>query len=227
MRQDHVFVLDCDRYFNEDMLKELQSEESSRANRFLVAKTRRQYVVAHWLKGRILSFYADRHPNELKYERNAYGKPCLLGTEFPLHFNLSHTDSGVALAISATDAVGVDIETQRTPLDLPSLVDFTFHPLERARRSDEAIDAELFYRYWTLKEAATKAIGRGLSLAFNSMQLLHTAKDRYHYIDDTGTTWALRYTRLNDRLHLTCCSKGSFASFRQVHLQVVESLTRL
>jgi len=85
-----------------------------------------------------------------------------------LHFNLSHTQSLIAVAVSVGRRVGIDIE---------SLARVTRHnPVKLARRwlsADEAgalqqgasklERAQAFIRLWTMKEAYVKALGCGFS----------------------------------------------------------------
>lgn len=99
--------------------------------------------------------------NELLFNKNAYGKPYLLG--FPdFQFNISHTRNAIAIAISQKE-VGVDIEKIKTA-DL-KIAERFFTKCELDYILSEKTQKEaLFYEIWTKKEAYIKWIGKGLSL---------------------------------------------------------------
>lgn len=76
-----------------------------------------------------------------------------------LQLSLSHTDGLVAAAL-ASRAVGVDVERPR-PRELVEAAPQLFTPMETAALAAVAGSPrlELFYDFWTLKEAACKAAG--------------------------------------------------------------------
>lgn len=79
------------------------------------------------------------------------------------HVSLSHGGDHVAVCV-ATAPCGVDIERPR-PTPVLRLAQRYFSPAEAARLATlTPADAERdFFRLWTLKEAAAKALGQGLA----------------------------------------------------------------
>lgn len=98
------------------------------------------------------------------------GKPFFLYNQ-GLHFSISHTKDHIALAID-TRPVGIDIEQQR-PYK-PALVSRFFHTDEYAFIDSLLPEqqAEAFTRLWTLKEAAVKCTGTGISGEFDQFAIL-------------------------------------------------------
>jgi 4'-phosphopantetheinyl transferase len=102
---------------------------------------------------------------------NAYGRPHV---EAPasgrdLHFNLSHADGLVALAVAGEREIGVDVENVTRGLDLDRLAPYAFAAAE-ADAFAQAAETEkrsVFFAFWTLKEAYIKARGMGLSLGLD------------------------------------------------------------
>jgi 4'-phosphopantetheinyl transferase len=93
------------------------------------------------------------------------GKPYLNGSD--IFFNISHSGDYVVLAVAGRE-VGVDIEKIAPYSEAVSARCFT--PEERewvSRAGDNA-----FFRVWTAKESAAKAIGLGLSLSPSSFSVL-------------------------------------------------------
>ncbi len=84
-----------------------------------------------------------------------------------LHFNLSHTDTLVCLALSETGKIGVDAQTPKNPSD--ALVRKVLTPAERAVYAAADDKAMCFTRFWTQKEALVKQTGEGLSHGFDTL----------------------------------------------------------
>lgn len=86
-----------------------------------------------------------------------------------INFNISHSGRYVVCAISTETIVGIDIEQIKiiNPVDFEKVFAKTEH--------DEIKNAlnplNRFYEYWTMKEAAIKADGRGLGLSFQNIQI--------------------------------------------------------
>lgn len=208
MRHDFVFILPIEVYFDEVMLEKLNHEEKRNAEKIRCCATRRQYVLAHWLKAMALSFYTGIPPNRLEYENNVYGKPSLINSASEIYFNISHTEGYIAMMLSNRHEVGIDIETPNEKIEVEAIVDFTFHPDEISALQKEGISIGTFYQYWTLKEAASKALGRGISLPFNTILTKKHTDQYYQYIDTNGKCWSLVHVILPAGKHLSfCCSE--------------------
>jgi phosphopantetheinyl transferase len=111
-------------------------------------------------------------PADWQFATDDDGKPYVVGPSRDMwHFNTSYGDDAVAIAVSRTNDVGVDIQavaphgTDEVPW--PELT-----PREQARlRLLPAAERYVeFLRMWTLKEAFTKCLGRGATLAFGSLE---------------------------------------------------------
>ena len=113
---------------------------------------------------------------DLRFCCGENGKPRLLGAE-NFHFNLSHAGDYAMAAVSGAE-LGCDIE-KIGPVDLKVARRF-FCPEEYLSIAalPQAAQADLFFRYWTLKESFVKAIGRGLSLPLNAFRIVLGADGR-------------------------------------------------
>lgn len=148
-------------------LRTLSPEERARASRFLFARDRTTFVVAHALLRDALSEHAKVPPAAWTFSRGAQGKPTLAGeyAHLDLAFNLSHTHGLVACAIRRGGEVGIDVERLRDDLRPMELAARFFASSELASLEACADDARAmrFIELWTLKESYVKAIGEGLS----------------------------------------------------------------
>jgi 4'-phosphopantetheinyl transferase len=149
----------------------LDAAERETAERFYFKRDWNLYVKSHvWLR-RLLGQFTDQEPQDVRFHREPNAKPVMLaslGTAVPF-FNLSHTDGYLAIAISMTDDVGIDVEKIRTIRDAGNLMQTILHPAEQAELAAMSPQQRehWFYRLWTAKEAYTKAIGKGLSHRFD------------------------------------------------------------
>lgn len=107
---------------------------------------------------------------DLRISIGEYGKPELVGST--VHFNLSHTAGGVALAVGPA-TLGLDLETPDPKRDLEGLVNRYFTPgeIEQYHGLPAELRPAAFLRGWTGKEALLKALGTGIR------DLAHVAVD--------------------------------------------------
>lgn len=103
---------------------------------------------------------------------NEWGKPGNSGSDWPLHFNLSHSGSDVWMACSNAAPLGIDIEI--TTPDLADLLPVV-HPYEAADLRNDS-SAAACRRLWVRKEAVVKAVGRGLSLPLDDFRVAIDAR---------------------------------------------------
>lgn len=147
----------------------LEDSERQRMNRFIQPKQRHAYLVIHALKRLLLAERLDCKPRELRFQVCDKGKPSVqhppaVETEGVWHFNLSHTEDQVAIALSQ-QPVGIDVEntSRRLPnLELAKRY-FCGEEYNRLVACEPSQRGLLFLKYWTLKEAYLKAEGWGLS----------------------------------------------------------------
>jgi 4'-phosphopantetheinyl transferase len=150
----------------------LSREENERAASFTKEQDRVQFVAAHALLRAMLNACGGI-ALDCRFVIGPYGKPRLHPDHHlpDLDFNISHTLGAVACGISLGATIGVDIEnhTRMTnSLDIAAAY-FGRDELATLREAPEANRDVLFYKFWTLKEAALKATGRGLSVPLSDI----------------------------------------------------------
>lgn len=109
--------------------------------------------------------------------RGVRGRPELADGAARIDFNVSHT-RGVALIAVARDLpgrarIGVDIEHRDREVGADRLARKFLTPRERATLADLAPDRrrQHFLRYWTCKEAMSKATGDGVIAPFRRLDV--------------------------------------------------------
>jgi 4'-phosphopantetheinyl transferase len=161
----------------------LTAEERAQEPRFYFAKDRRRYLVTRALVRTVLSRYLPVDPRAWTFANNAYGRPAAKNAEAvaaSLAFNLSHTHSLIALAVSRGRELGVDVENARAREVSIDIADHYFAPDEVAALSKVPAHRQQFrfFEYWTFKESYIKARGMGLSLPLD--------KFAFHYDGDAS-----------------------------------------
>jgi 4'-phosphopantetheinyl transferase len=123
----------------------LCAQELARAARIVPARRRIRWARSRGILRALLGRYLDCDPRTLRFVPGPHGKPALHREEgrggTDLRFNLSHSGEILLLAVTAGREVGVDVERIRQ------------------RYTPELL------RAWTLREAAVKCLGTGLTSA--------------------------------------------------------------
>lgn len=178
--------------FRERYIALLDDGEVARMHRFKYEADRERFLLGHGFLRDVLGRYLNVDGAALTFARGTHGKPYLNG--MPFHFNLSDTKDAVAVAICATQEIGVDIETMTRHVDHSSVADHYFTPDEQDSIRTAEDGKRRFLEFWTRKEAVLKASGVGImddlrvlrvDQAVNRMTITHEvfvamAADEYH-----------------------------------------------
>ena len=170
----HVWCADMRERWPESVLYELLGEEERiRASRFAFEEDRRRYVHAHGLLRMLLGRYLDRSPASIQFMIGRHGKPCLRSENETMHFNLSHARALVLCAFARDREVGVDVEWRDRELSWRDVASYTCSKREQAilASMNGSAQVDTFYSWWTLKEAYVKAVGAGLTLPLNRIDV--------------------------------------------------------
>jgi 4'-phosphopantetheinyl transferase len=152
----------------------LAPEEREQTERFRFDDDRNAYRAAHALRRMALSSIEPAiPPRAWAFETTAHGRPEIdSASELPrLRFNISHTRGLVACVVTRHIECGIDVESISRFRDLGHLAPSILAPAELTQwttsaRSDQP---QLLSRYWTIKEAYSKALGLGMSLPFQQI----------------------------------------------------------
>ncbi len=170
----------------------LSPAERDRMRRFHFKPDQDAYRAAHALARLALSACeAAVPPHAWSFEESSHGRPEISSEQSVprLRFNISHTRNVVACIVTRDLDCGVDVEP--TDRDRHDLAQTVLAPAELATiaAAPEAERTVLFCRYWTLKEAYAKALGLGMSLAFDRIAFelcegsarLHADSAEWHF----------------------------------------------
>jgi 4'-phosphopantetheinyl transferase len=158
----HVWLADIGEF---DGMAAAPASEELRAQRFLRQDDRRRFLGGRALARGVLGGYLGCPPTEVTFALADSGKPYMCPRSgADLRFNISHSGSVVALAVSVGVEVGVDVETEppSDPAGLAPMV-LSTQELQAFESLPEALRPAAFLRCWTRKEALLKAAGTGFS----------------------------------------------------------------
>jgi len=162
----------------------LSAAERARAARFGTDALR-----ARWIAGRtslriVLGLALRTSPAAVPIARGPRGRPELAGSDSGLDFNVSHTGSvaliGLLRAAGRKTRIGVDVERAERAVGSDRLARKFLTPTEQATVAGLAPDdrRRRFLRYWTCKEAMSKATGDGLLAPFRHIDVDLSAAPR-------------------------------------------------
>ena len=140
----------------------LDDAERARAEGFADVRGRHVFTIAHGALRILAARELNVRPEALTWSSGPYGKPELAGPQATLHTNLSHSAELIAVAISTSRPVGVDVQELMPGLDTAGLAARFFPPDEAgyvAAGPDASARADRFAHLWTRKEAVVKASG--------------------------------------------------------------------
>jgi 4'-phosphopantetheinyl transferase len=151
----------------QSLTQTLSSDELIRAERFYFPHHQQSFIAGRGILRTILGFYLGIEPVKVQFDYQPRGKPFLTSIfdYSGICFNLSHSQGLGLCAVSYQRQIGIDIEHIRPVSDLDSLAKRFYLPSEylmvRSQGDDQKSD--IFFRYWTCKEAYLKATGEGLA----------------------------------------------------------------
>jgi 4'-phosphopantetheinyl transferase len=156
----------------------LSAEEQARAARLRFERDRLHFIARHGILRIILGRYTHLEPGQVRFCYNTFGKPALDGTgQSALHFNLAYSQGlalyALACAMQGSVQIGIDLEYAQPISELDQIAQqfFTTQEQARLRALAGSQQVELFYTYWTCKEALLKALGCGLEQPLNQVDI--------------------------------------------------------
>jgi 4'-phosphopantetheinyl transferase len=155
----------------------LSTAEMARATRFGTDTLRHRWMAGRAALRVVLGRTLGIAAADVPLVRGVRGRPELANAADRVDFNVSHT-RGVALMGIARDLagrvrIGVDIEHRDREVSADRLARKFLTPREQATLAQFAPDArrQRFLRYWTCKEAMSKATGDGLIAPFRRLDV--------------------------------------------------------
>lgn len=150
----------------------------------------------------LLQYVLNQHQLKWSWEEILYtskGRPYF--PELMMDFNLSHSGAYVALVL-AKGRVGIDVEQHRSVNF--KLFNRQFFPEEWDAIHQAPFPLEQFFHYWSIKESAIKADGRGVEV-LSKTKIINDKE-----ISVENTPWFYHPIDLVNGYSISVCSNHSF-----------------
>jgi len=163
----------------------------------------------------IVAKYLHAEPAALRFRRSEAGRP-MLDEPFDkaVVFSMTHSGNHVAYAVTRSFNTGVDMEYFKPRRRYESVARRFFSEKEKEalRHLPRPSMERMFYRFWTAKEAVSKALGTGLAYPLNQYEIAITEQGGLALAALCGDPaaarhWTLRSWDLTDGV-LTCAVEG-------------------
>lgn len=148
-----------------DFMTMLSAAEREQASRYHHRQDAQRFIARRGLSRATLSRYLGHSPEMLEFVVGPQGKPYLVQAEHTdaLHFNYSHSENRLLIAVSSRYELGIDVECRKWSEDFRDIARLYFSAKEQHLLANTQYPQELFFKCWTAKEAIVKALGQGLS----------------------------------------------------------------
>lgn len=157
----------------------LSQEEASSAQKIKAERRLHEFIYGRYSLKNALSTHLNTPIKNLDLLKHPHGKLYLAGN--PTFFNLTHSGDYLAFCICDEGEIGIDIEhLQRRTTDLIGIAERYFTQAEylAIKNCDTHNQYALFYKIWTLKEAALKATGIGISAGLERINALEVKPEK-------------------------------------------------
>jgi 4'-phosphopantetheinyl transferase len=155
----------------ESLLGFVSDDRRQRVKKFFRREDACRSIVGEALAKYCVGKAAGVPPDTISFRVDSFGKPHLDLREKEIQFSVSHSGSWVVCAVDE-GPVGIDVERVRK-YD-PDIAKRFYHPNEYTAliALPEHERNDRFFDLWTIKESYIKALGKGLSQALDSFEIL-------------------------------------------------------
>ncbi len=198
----HVWRVRIDRHNTDRGLDSILTEsERAAAERYHFPQDRLRFCQRRAALRCILGRYTGIKPADLEFRHGDYGKPFLVrsGNLDALNFSVSSSSDLAVICVAQSLKPGIDLEAAGGKEISRREANSVLRPAEQDVMADHAEDFhETFLRFWTCKEAVLKAIGMGLSLGPDQIEVVgvRDATPQVSWIPEEhgpASQWYLRF----------------------------------
>lgn len=161
----------------------LDQKEKEKMEEYYFYEDRMRYVAGKVITKLVLIQYLEEE--EISFLSHKFGKPYYksISGKQDIEFNISHSGEMILVAFSRDAKIGVDIQEIIDCSEYLEIARSFFEP-EEVKNIEESNSKELFFQYWSAKEAYLKAIG--VFIPMSSLQCAYMI-ERERGLKTTGT----------------------------------------
>jgi 4'-phosphopantetheinyl transferase len=197
IREKLNLKLDTNKFY--EMLEKLNDYEKKK-----ILKYRRYEDSLRSLMGKII-VKETLHLDKLNLGYNEWGKPYLIDINNK-HFNISHSNEWVVVAISE-NPIGIDVQhIDNTDISIGERF-FSKDESDYLSSLTEDERKDAFFKLWTLKEAFIKSEGKGLSIPLDSFSIDISNEKPNLMNKSDNILYNMSIEKLEDNYFLATCEK--------------------
>ena len=170
----------------------LSNDERSRSKRFYFDFDRERYIIAHGILRVILGRYLDLEPGQLQFCYGKNRKPAISKNycNEDIRFNISYSEDIALYAFTLYHEIGVDVEVVHDIPEKDQIAERFFSPQEHNiyRSLPEGKKEDVFFKYWTRKEAFSKTTGDGLLIPLEKFDVSNVTNKPVKLLTAEGDT---------------------------------------
>jgi len=207
--QIQLFSLDLNTCSYEKYEQIISNDERVRADKFVFKKDKNKFIKSRGYLRMLIGNYLEKDPALIKFKYSPIGKPYLKDSE--LRFNLSHSHNKTIIAFAQKTDLGVDLEYIRDIKNIEQLAEqyFSKEECQEINNLEKDLRENLFFKYWTYKEAYLKATGEGVKGLEDIDFKIPLDKKSFSFIDQHGRVWHNETISMNDGYTGAIVVKGS------------------
>ncbi|MEO8231772.1 MAG: 4'-phosphopantetheinyl transferase superfamily protein [Ignavibacteriota bacterium] len=227
----HIYTLKLRNFLQNisDLQENLIASEIERANKFKFNIDRSNFIVGRFWLRKLLSFYLQSIPSEIKLSLNQFGKPILdIAQHENLKFNLSHSGNLIIYSFCLNSEIGIDIEKIETSINHLEIAEHYFTETEKSYLKKSNNSKQLinrFFKIWTRKESLLKAIGTGLLLDLKQIDILN---DQFYFNNYTfanklsnNKLWYIKDLAIDDNYSAAIAYSGNSKTIVRSELELM------
>ncbi|MED4445711.1 4'-phosphopantetheinyl transferase family protein [Bacillus thuringiensis] len=166
-----VDILDIGKEIFDNACSLIDLDKRCKIEKFINKKDKIRTLIGEILIRTIICEDLRIRNKNIKFEKNKYGKPYLIGYN-NFQFNISHSGNFLVCAVD-DKPIGIDIEKVKY-IEYKDIAKRFFSVSEFDyidKEEDLPTQLNKFYEIWTLKESYIKCCGQGLSIPLKSFSI--------------------------------------------------------
>lgn len=192
------YTIDEKDFVEEQLRPILSAEEKSRASEFVYDKDAVKYICNHVFRKQVLAKYLSIPASKVQYSYTNFGKPYLENSS--LNFSHTYRSNKALLAVYLDATIGVDLEEIKIIQDPKTFAQYSFSKEENEHIfEDIEMNEDVFFTYWTFKEAYIKATGTGLNVDISLLNLSDFYEQETNALSWSGNkVWTIKRLNTDD-----------------------------
>jgi len=198
----------------------LSEEEFERSMSFIQEADKNRFIIGKIFLKKLVANYLNIDPTEIVFNKLEFNKPELESYS-DFKFNISHSGDFIIFGFANRWSLGVDIEFMDTKIDLYNLIYNTMSSVEISSILNSGFPREMFFKYWTRKEALLKGIGVGVTDRLKDISACDGRNLIPSDLSSFASSWEIRNFLINDSYSVSIAFDAAIRIMRFFEFQKI------